>query len=125
MTSGRAALLDPAAPEWTDALRTAAHDMYHVPEYVVLDAKLYGGSPAAFSYTEDGRHLLMPLIVRDIPGTALRDALSPYGYPGPVSDADPADLAFWERACAAMAGTLRANGIVTAFVRLHPLLNTP
>ncbi|HET9154567.1 MAG TPA: hypothetical protein VFN85_10695, partial [Solirubrobacterales bacterium] len=26
--------------------------------------------------------LLAPLLVRDIPGTAERDAVSPYGYPG-------------------------------------------
>jgi GNAT acetyltransferase-like protein len=123
--TGEAALLDPGAPEWTDALRRARHDMYHVPDYVVLDARLYGGTPTAFRYAEGDRHLLMPLIVRDIPGTDLRDALSPYGYPGPVSDAGPADLPFWERACAAMIRTLLARGIVTAFVRLHPLLDTP
>ena len=124
MTAG-AALLDPAAREWKDALQHADHDMYHVPDYVVLDARLYGGTPTAFWYTEDGRHLLMPLIVRDVPDSDRRDALSPYGYPGPVSDADKGDTGFWERACAAMVETLRAEGIVTAFVRLHPLLDVP
>lgn len=118
-----AALLDPAAREWKEALQQAAHDMYHVPAYVVLDARLYGGTPGAFYYEDGGRRLLMPLIVRDIPGSARRDALSPYGYPGPV--ADTADPAFWARACAAMAATLRAEGIVTVFVRMHPLLEAP
>ncbi|AGZ40626.1 GNAT family N-acetyltransferase [Actinoplanes friuliensis] len=120
----RAALLDPAAREWKEALQQASHDMYHESEYVVLDALLYGGTPTAYYYEEDGKRLLMPLIVRDIPGTPLRDALSPYGYPGPVSDA-PADTAFWQRACAALTETLRGEGIVSVFVRLHPLLHTP
>ncbi|HEU4347452.1 MAG TPA: GNAT family N-acetyltransferase, partial [Actinoplanes sp.] len=124
MTAG-AALLDPEAVEWKDALQHADHDMYHVPDYVVLDAKLYGGDPTAFRYEEDGRHLLLPLIVRSIPGSDQRDAISPYGYPGPVSDAGRGATAFWERACVAMIDTLRAQGIVTAFVRLHPLLDTP
>jgi hypothetical protein len=118
-----AALLDPAAREWKEALEQAAHDMYHEPAYVVLDARLYGGTPGAYYYEEDGHRLLMPLIIRDIPGSAHRDALSPYGYPGPV--ADTADAGFWARACAAMGPALRAGGIVTVFVRMHPLLAAP
>jgi Acetyltransferase (GNAT) domain len=115
-----AVLLTPDAPEWAESLQTIAHDMHHEPAYVVLDAQLYGGTPAAFLFSDRGRRLLMPLILRDIPGTGLRDAISPYGYPAPVSDT--ADESFWGRACAAMVETLRIAGIVTAFVRLHPLL---
>jgi Acetyltransferase (GNAT) domain len=124
MTAG-AALLEPGAAEWQDALQRADHDMYHVPDYVVLDAKLYGGEPRAFWYTEEGRHLLVPLIVRDVPDSELRDAISPYGYPGPVSDAGTGYSGFWDRACSAMVQTLREQGVVTAFIRLHPLLDTP
>ena len=36
-----------------------------------------------------GAVLLAPLIVREIPGGAGRDAISPYGYPGVVSPAGP------------------------------------
>jgi hypothetical protein len=121
MTS--ASLLDPDSPAWAEALPKLAHDMYHEPAYVLLDAKLYGGRAAAFHYQDDGGRLLMPLILRDIPGTGLRDAVSPYGYPAPV--ADTADEEFWERACAAMLATLRAGRIVTAFARMHPLLAAP
>lgn len=120
-----AALLDPAAREWKETLQHVGHDMYHVPDYVVLDARLYGGTPAAFWFERDGRRLLIPLIVREIPGSEMRDALSPYGYPGPVSDAGPDDDEFWEPACAAFVETLRAQRIVTAFIRMHPLLTGP
>ena len=119
-----AALLDPAAPQWAKAL-SAGHDIYHLPQYAVLDARLTGSTPAAFWYEQDGQHLLIPLIVRDIPGSAWRDAASPYGYPGPISHASPAETGFWEPAAAAFAETLRANGVVTAFVRMHPLLPAP
>ena len=95
--------------------------MYHVPDYVTLDARLYGGAPAAFWFERDRRRLLIPLIVRDIPGSGLRDALSPYGYPGPVSDAAPEDDDFWDAACTAFIETLRAQGVITAFMRMHPL----
>jgi hypothetical protein len=115
-------LLDPSAREWKETLQQAAHDMYHEPDYVVLDALLYGGAPTAFHYAETGRHFLMPLIVREIPGTDHRDALSPYGYPGPIGNGD---ARFWGRAAAALVDTLRGEGIVSAFVRMHPLLDTP
>ena len=77
--TGEAALLDPTAPEWGEALRWTAHDMYHVPEYVVLDARLSHGTPTAFWYRNGGRHLLMPLILRDVPDSDLRDAVSQSG----------------------------------------------
>jgi hypothetical protein len=115
-----ASLLDPAAREWKEALQRARHDMYHTPEYVTLDARLSGGTAAAYHYGDGAGRLLLPLILRDVPGTGRRDAVSPYGYPSAVSDT--ADPAFWERACAAMAGALRAERIVTVFVRMHPLL---
>ncbi|MCM4079199.1 GNAT family N-acetyltransferase [Paractinoplanes hotanensis] len=120
-----AALVGPAAREWKEALHRTRHDTYHLPGYVTLDAALCSGTPAAFWYSDGSRHLLLPLILREIPGTGLRDALSPYGYPGPISDAMPGDRDFWERACAAMLETLRDEGIVTAFVRMHPLLPAP
>ncbi|MEU4162799.1 GNAT family N-acetyltransferase [Actinoplanes sp. NPDC026670] len=118
-----ASLLEPAAREWKETLQQVSHDMYHVPDYVVLDARLYGGVPAAFHFEQDGRRLLIPLILRDIPGTGLKDAISPYGYPGPVGTTD--DPAFWDAACSAFIDVLSGSEVVSAFVRLHPLLPTP
>jgi hypothetical protein len=123
--TGEATLLGPDAADWSEALTRAAHDVYHLPEYVVMDAPLSGGTPAAVRYDEPGRVLLLPLVVRPIPDSGLRDAASPYGYPGPVSDTGPDDAGFWTRACRAVVQLLRKEGIVTAFVRLHPLLPAP
>ncbi|WP_433795038.1 GNAT family N-acetyltransferase [Actinoplanes sp. CA-252034] len=118
-----ASLLEPAAREWKETLQHVSHDMYHVPDYVVLDARLYGGVPAAFHYESHGRRVLIPLILRDIPGSDLRDAISPYGYPGPVGSTR--DRVFWEAACTSLVDTLRDAGVVSAFIRLHPLLDAP
>jgi len=115
----------PEAAEWAWALREAGHDVYHLPEYVVLEARLSGGVAVAFWYREDSRIFLLPLILHAIPDSSWSDAASPYGYPGPVSNADPADTGFWLRACQAMIRTLVQRGVVTAFVRLHPLLPAP
>jgi hypothetical protein len=64
-------------------------------------------------------------VLRAVPGTGYRDAMSPYGYPGPVSNAGHADTGFWSRACQALVTSLRAQGVITAFVRTHPLLPAP
>lgn len=79
----------------------------------------------------------MPLIVRAIPGdlataagfgsATLRDATGPRGYPGPLLAAAPgvADEALLARAVPRFAAALAEDGIVAAFVRLHPFLSPP
>ncbi|GAA4950849.1 hypothetical protein [Actinoplanes utahensis] len=116
------ALLEPGDPAWADALRRVHHDVYHLPGYVTLDAHLSEGEPVAFRYDEMGQVFLLPLVLRPIPGTGLRDAVSPYGYPGPVSDVPPTDTGFWTRAVRHMAALLCTHDVVTVFARLHPLL---
>lgn len=120
-----ACLLPPSAPQWADVLRRTDHDVYHLPEYAALDAKVTGGTPAAFWYQEEEHAFLLPMIVRGIPDSELLDAVSPYGYTGPVSDAAHEDTGFWRRATEQMVDTLAASGVVTTFVRLHPLLPPP
>src|SRR5437773_4623041 len=88
---GEGRLLAPTASQWVEALERVSHDIYHLPEYVVLDARVSGGSAMAFWYSEEDRVLLLPLIFRDVPDSGMLDVISPYGYPGPVSDADPSD----------------------------------
>lgn len=64
--------------------------------------------------SEEGE-LVAPLLVRDIPGTEERDAISPYGYPGMVGTAeelDPTSIEF------------SATGIVSVFIR-HALGPSP
>jgi hypothetical protein len=58
--------------------------------------------------------LFAPLLVRDIPGTGERDAISPYGYPGfeGSADLDPASIDF------------SATGLVSVFLR-HALGPSP
>jgi GNAT superfamily N-acetyltransferase len=118
----KARLLAVDAPEWASFLRGTPHDFYHLPAYVALCAIQERGEAQAL-YVEDGeRSMLLPLIFRSIPGGDGRDATSPYGYPGPlVSGTD--DPGFLSDALLAGIAALRAVGIVSVFVRFHPLLN--
>lgn len=124
-------LLAPDSQRWTDLLTTMRHDVYHLPAYAAFAARHQDdGTPLAFVAEEDGNLLLIPLIVRQIPaditgdGPQLRDATSPRGYPGPLlSTTTPHSTGdFPDRAIAAFRGALHDLGIVSAFVRTHPLL---
>jgi hypothetical protein len=119
----RGTLVDPTSGLWTQALGRVAHDTYHLPEYVHMDASYAGGAAKAFLYSEDTRTFLLPLILRPVPGTGRYDAVSPYGYPGPISNAD--DAGFWTRACQALRSILSRTGVVACFVRIHPILQPP
>jgi len=85
-----------------------------------------GGRARAFNYTEGEFSFLLPLIVRQVPGSnGVFDATSPYGYPGPVSNAPLEEQGFWRRACASVAASLREQSLLTCFVRFNPLLEVP
>ncbi len=118
---------------WKEFLAQTPHDFHHLPGYVRLRAAQERGEPLAF-LAEDGEHrLLVPLIIRPIVGDhatngELRDATSPYGYPSPLlSNVDNGETedAFLEEALELLLTSLHQRGIVSLFLRLHPLLPLP
>jgi hypothetical protein len=116
----KAELLSPDAPEWGAFLRDAEHDFYHIPAYARFSAKTEGGDPCAV-YVEDGQsRLLLPLVLRPVADGTWRDATSPYGYPGPL--VAEGDDAFACEAMASAARLLADEGVVSLFVRGHPLI---
>jgi hypothetical protein len=114
-------LLDVDAPEWEAVLRTARYDFHHLPAYVAMCAEQEGARPFALYVSGGGREMLLPLLVRDIPGGGT-DVTSPYGYPGPIG-AGMEDPDFVRAALSAGLRALRDAGHVSAFIRLHPLIN--
>jgi hypothetical protein len=115
-------LLSVDEPRWGSFLRDVRHDFYHLPSYAALSAAHEGGEARAL-YVDDGRRsMLLPLILRPVPGSHSRDATSPYGYPGPLVCGTDSP-GFVSEALGAGMTTLREAGFVTLFVRLHPQLN--
>ncbi len=123
-------MLAPDDPRWDAMLQTAPHDFYLLPGYAALTARFDGGEPTAILVEDGPRRLLMPLLLHDVPvalgGPPLRDATSPYGYPGiTVSTTDPAapaDAAFTRDAVGAAITALRESGVISLFLRLNALL---
>ncbi len=120
----KAELLATDSSKWIRQLERVRHDFYHLPTYARLSASTDGGSAAALYVEEGDSALLLPIIKREIGGgTALWDATSPYGYPGPLvtaRDEDPG--VFSARALLAARGILHEAGCVSLFARIHPVL---
>src|SRR4051812_45622426 len=110
------------AVAWRDLLAATPHDFYHLPSYVTLSGGVENAEPCALYVAEGGRAMLLPILLRDVPGAGARDAVTPYGYPGPLFRGGY-DANFAREASEAMASFLRAEGVVSLFVRLHPILN--
>ncbi len=80
-----------------------------------------GGRPGAFVVDDPHGRFLVPLTIRPIRDRI--DAISPYGYPSPIWS-PTASPEFLNDAVAAFVEALRQDEIVSAFIRLHPILST-
>jgi Acetyltransferase (GNAT) domain len=127
----RVTLLDPSSPIWIEALGQVQHDVYHLPNYVSFAARQEGGDPVAIFAEFGGQWLLIPLVIRPISpelvpnGRQLADATSPYGYPSPLTNTPVDDENYCDElglCLQASINALKERGIVSMFVRLHPLL---
>jgi hypothetical protein len=129
-----ARLVGPGDAGWAETLQIVRHDVYHLPSFAAF-ATAYqdAGEPQAFVAADGADRMLVPLIVRPVPaelltdGEALFDAVSPRGFPGPVvgSVGGAPEPPFVDRAVDALVEILQAAGIVSVFMRLHPLLEPP
>jgi len=117
-----AEFISPDDPRWTRYLDANWHDFYHLPEYVHLCARNEGGTPAAFYAQTRGSSILAPLVIRSLPQSLnapheWSDCASPYGYStplvAPTQELLPAFIEAFVRAA-------KDQGIVAAFIRLHP-----
>ncbi len=122
----RTALISPTDPRWSALLESRPHDFHHLPAFVTLEAERSHGEAAALWLESPSHRLLLPLVLRALPahlGVDGRDAISPYGYPCPLVDGPDLDGA--EALLRAVPDALAEVGLVSAFVRLHPLIPLP
>jgi serine/alanine adding enzyme len=87
-------------------------DAYLRRDYAEISAVLEGGE-AVFLEADEA---LFPVIVRERSG--VRDVTNPYGYGGAVATDVDAGRRFYET----YQSWCKENGIVTSFIRFHPLL---
>lgn len=91
------------------------------PCYVAADAARSPMlRPVYLGFEAQGECWLQGLHLTDVPGTALRDASSPYGYGGPLATTD--DPQFLAAAWQAYAAWMHEQRVAVEYVRFHPVL---
>jgi hypothetical protein len=106
---------------WLNLIQKVPSDIYHLPGY--LDTSTNEQSAKTKVAVVMHKELVMgvPLIIRDLPYCQIGfDALSPYGYPGVIGNAKTIEE--WKILLNHLFSLLRDNGIISVFIRLHPLL---
>lgn len=105
---------------------SACHDFYHRPEYHRLHERDDHQRARLFVYRQGDDFIALPLLLRPLPDDlgldGYSDATSVYGYAGPIFS-DPGVV---DELCsgfrAALTGAMVRHRVVTAFSRLHPLI---
>jgi hypothetical protein len=119
---------------YEDMLQQLTHDVYHLPRYILEEAEQLGAQAGAIAISEGSKQFLVPYLLRQCPedlyskpfpvGT-LYDVVSPYGYPGILmSQEAQADSLFLRTAIQKLITTFQVQQICSAFLRLHPILNS-
>ena len=121
--------LDVNHPSWLATLEQLPHDVYHLPDYVALDAQRTETIPEAFLLQEDDKIFFVPYLLRscgdiiEAEDTEVYDIISPYGYPGILLSQEAINNPeFPDFALEQFSHTLQARGVCSAFLRLHPIL---
>ncbi|MCU0513797.1 MAG: GNAT family N-acetyltransferase [Anaerolineae bacterium] len=129
MTLHAYVLTTAAAAEWHSLLARLPHsDIYFTPEYHRAYERNGDGEALLFVAEEGAQLYVHPFLlraIRQVGGQPLTDPLydstTVYGYGGPL--ATIGDPAFVQRAQEAFHAWCQSRGVVTEFIRFHPLLD--
>jgi hypothetical protein len=105
---------------WSALLEKAGvTDVFFTPGYVAANESAFGGVAECFAYEERDAVVVYPYIKRPIGGSGYWDITSVYGFGGYVKAPRDAPV---QRFAATFREHCREAGIVSEFVRFHPLL---
>lgn len=127
-------VVKPDDPRWLEILSMVCHDFYHLPEYVTLEADRLSGVPGAILVEKGDYFCFVPLVFRKVGILGekvgeyehIHDAISPYGYPCLLARLPEQDMVeFVRSALLEIKEKMSDKGLVSIFVRSHPLLDVP
>jgi hypothetical protein len=110
---------------WQEAwnlLPPERRDVYFSPGYVQASEAEGRGAALCAVVTDANRLLLYPFL--EVPlGDGLKDIETPYGYGGPIVNADGEEPGFLEQAWRGWDRWCAEQGVVGEFTRFHPLID--
>jgi len=112
----------PSDKRWSELLEISTPDFYHLPGFAEIEAELLGGEATAWYFENGDQHCLIPLIKRPISKHGIYDLVSPYGYPGMLSNGKlSAEKALHLFECFNHEAAKEA--FVSSFIRMNPFIN--
>lgn len=108
---------------WNSYIERSVHyDFYHTGEYHSLQTR---GEPFLFVFEQDDVVIMFPLLKRRIEHTGFVDFTSAYGYPGPLSNREFADISdsHAEAFKDAFLRFIAEERCVSVFARLNPFID--
>jgi Acetyltransferase (GNAT) domain len=124
---------DLSTPHYQSLLQEFVHDIYHHSGYVLAEASRANAQANAISISDGSKHFLLPYLLRKCPKNLcesisdrlLYDVASPYGYPGILLNREAQnEPSFLQNSLDLLTKTFQSQNICSAFIRLHPILNT-
>jgi hypothetical protein len=119
-------------PLWEQTLQKLPHDIYHLPDYVAIEAKRLNATAQACAIAEGDHLFFLPYLLRSCHEIAPEldgwDVISPYGYPGILAtdtavENEAENSEFISQAWNKLLIEWQKQSIVCAFLRLNPLLD--
>ena len=107
--------------DWCSLIATSKNsDFYHTYDYHYLSKK-DDETPILFAYSDSGKTIALPLLLREIEGTPYFDATSVYGYSGPITNNISIDFdnSIFKRELYKLFQELN---IISVFSRLNPFV---
>ncbi|MDF5718127.1 MAG: GNAT family N-acetyltransferase [Rhizonema sp. NSF051] len=116
---------------WSQSLHELRHDIYHLPEYLHIEAKRTNTIAEAIVISEEKKIFFLPYLLRScnnlLEGIAAQevfDVVSPNGYAGILlNNAAAITPDFLNSAIQQLKSLLQSRNVCSAFIRLHPILN--
>lgn len=115
--------------EWKNALtKFKRYDIYHLPEYHLLSEQYKWGTAKFFLYNEKQYSIGIPLLfhnvdcVEGIEKPGYLDAVSVYGYPGPITNEIPIPKSIIKKFFQILNSYFEKNNIVSFITRLNPVI---
>jgi Acetyltransferase (GNAT) domain len=121
-------ILDWQNPLWNQILWKLQHDIYHLPEYVYLEAKRTQTTAEAVVIQDKENIFFVSCLLRSCHDIfnkiEIFDITSAYGYSGILfSEAASNNQAFIDYCLTEIKQIFKLRGVCCAFLRLHPILS--
>jgi hypothetical protein len=119
----RVKIVEPEDCDWNELISRVNSDVYHTQEYLRACTVEEEGEIKVIIFKNNCHTIGMPLLIRKLCfENNYKDAASPYGYPCVIGDIETFEA--WQSVWNEMKGFFSEYGLVSAFLRFHPLLTS-